>query len=304
MEANLMKTGVQVMLRNFLDTEEVKPSQLARAINYTPAVISQYLSANGYKGDITKLEKALTSYITNYDDMKVDEEEEDGELFVETRDASALLSSIKSVMKNRKLGAAIGAPGTGKTTVAEKVAYEFPNVILFKCASKTTDGALLRQLCRITGTTKSRYKDETVHQLHKYFERAGRVLLFDEAENLTPEALETVRQIWDFTKTPVFLLGTQELRKNLQGPKRQFAQMYSRITNKWLMKGLNVTECSRASLGYGLTRKAQQKTAFRICEGNFRYLDNLLSETNRLAELNGKDINEMDLEMVSRTLEL
>lgn len=117
--------------------------------------------------------------------------------------------------------------------------------------------------------------------LAKFLGTADKVLLIDEAEHLPLKALEDLRRIADFSKTPIILCGTGILLRNLVGRDKELRQLYSRICGKYEFKGLSKEESNEY---YG-------EHIYDFAKGNFRASSKLFKKALKLAEFKGTAIN-------------
>lgn len=162
-------------------------------------------------------------------------------LYLSTAHREAVASLYYGIKANRGFLALIARPGMGKTTILfhllEKLGTSVRTAFLFQtqCSSQEFMRFLLGELG---------YEDDSrdVVRMHEEFNkrlvqglRAGNplIVVIDEAQNLRPEVLETVRLLSDF-ETPqaklmqIILVGQPELADKLASPR--LAQLLQRIS--------------------------------------------------------------------------
>ena len=138
------------------------------------------------------------------------------------------------------MGVIYGKAGTGKTVAVLEYVYKHPEAILIQTTPMITAKSLLQQILAQQGNKNAVGSAEALfHECVANFKRSERVLIVDEAENLTTKNLELIRRIFDFASVPVVLVGTYALLQNLKGRSGELLQLYSRISNKWAMLGLD-----------------------------------------------------------------
>jgi len=168
----------------------------------------------------------------------------------------AMASLFYGIEANRGFLALIAKPGMGKTTLLfhllEKFRTRARTAFLFQtqCSSREFMRFLLAEV-----GIESQGKDFV--QMHEEFNRcliqearAGRrfIVVIDEAQNLDPSVLETVRLLSDF-ETPqakllqIILSGQPELATKLSHP--GLSQLHQRITSFNTLKPLGMEETGR-----------------------------------------------------------
>lgn len=121
----------------------------------------------------------------------------------------------------------------------------------------------------------------------------ARLIVVDEADRLKMASLEQVRHIFDRGGIGLVLIGMPGLEKRLS----RYAQLYSRVGFVHEFRPLSATEVREllqqrwappgVSLpAEGLTDEEALAAIIRITGGNFRLLHRLLTQTERLLEIN------------------
>lgn len=166
-------------------------------------------------------------------------------LYLSPAHREALASMFYGIDAERGFLALIAKPGMGKTTLLFQLLQQFRNrartafVFQTQCTSREFMRFLLLELgCEISG-------DQDLVTMHEQFNRcllqeahAGRrfIVVVDEAQNLEPSVLETIRLLSDF-ETPqakllqIVLSGQPELADKLARPSlRQLRQRVSLLS--------------------------------------------------------------------------
>jgi DNA transposition AAA+ family ATPase len=126
----------------------------------------------------------------------------------------------------------VGAPGVGKSSAACHYTRNHPNV--FKVVAHpilSSPKALLEELSRVIGS----YQGGALHRVQRglisKLRGTGALIMVDEAQHLTPVALDQLRSIHDEAEVGVVLLGNPAVYGRLEGQGRsaQFAQLFSRV---------------------------------------------------------------------------
>lgn len=126
---------------------------------------------------------------------------------------------------------------------------------------------------------------------HKAHPDPTQLLIVDEADRLSMTSLDQVRDVFDRSNIGLILIGMPGLEKRLA----RYAQFYSRIGFVHEFRTLNLAEVRRlldeSWLPEGVTLPPlgdEILTAIvRVTQGNFRLLGRLLTQMERILEING-----------------
>lgn len=150
-----------------------------------------------------------------------------------------------------------------------------------------------------TRTRRDRYEDIGSDR--------ARLLIVDEANRLKPSGLEQLRDMYDCEGFGLVLVGMPGLEKTLA----RYPQLYSRVGFVHRFGPLGpketreVIEHHRRKLGIGLPKGAfsdEEALAaiVRTTGGNFRLVQRLLQQIERLVRINGDEVVEVDLVEAAR----
>jgi DNA transposition AAA+ family ATPase len=135
----------------------------------------------------------------------------------------------------------------------------------------------------------------------------ARLLIVDEANRLKPSGLEQLRDMYDREGFGLVLVGMPGLEKTLA----RYPQLYSRVGFVHRFGPLGpketkeVVEEHRRKLGIGLPKSAfsdEEALAaiVRTTGGNFRLVQRLLQQIERLVRINGDEVVDVDLVEAAR----
>jgi DNA transposition AAA+ family ATPase len=171
------------------------------------------------------------------------------------------------VVKKRKMGVMIGPPGSGKTTVLEDFAVKTPGLVRIRALRQMRVRDLLAAIADGIGAEISGPNYPAIVKLTDALRgRPDVVIAVDEAEHLARwdvDKFEILRDIWDETRTPVILAGTERLEDILtRGLTRRdnLAQLYRRKI-EIMMAGVTVAEARDILAGYNVSRPARDTLA-------------------------------------------
>ena len=163
-------------------------------------------------------------------------------------------------------------------------------------------------MCELTGVKqRHRGNSNTARALYAYFRQHSKILLVDEGERLSRKALESLRILWDRTRTPILLAGTKELKDKLtqfkrpgRQPKlRELAQLYSRIAKNKGLGGLKPQYCQDYCNHFQIPF-AQE--IFKFTEGSWRNLVHAVESILDFAEYEEIHLLGMDWEQIKQCL--
>ncbi|WP_103558438.1 AAA family ATPase [Campylobacter concisus] len=278
-------------LDEFLSSNNITASALARAIGVSASLISQ-LRAGSYKGDSDAVNAKINAYIDNFNKKAKNfhANAKENEFYV-TSDVKMANFIISEAIAEKEIGLIYGFAGSGKTTALKEFARTNPNVVLIEATCHTSAKVLLEDLCEALKIDATGGLSTKLKAVARFLKSSDKVIMVDEAEHLPLKALEDLRRIYDFSRTPLILCGTEILLKNLMGKNKELRQLFSRICGKWCMQGLSKDE----------SEKIYTKEIFPYCKGNFRSSAKLYKKALRLAELNGCLVDES---VVARALDM
>lgn len=216
--------------------------------------------------------------------------------FIETADVRAIRFVAEMCVDSGEIGLITGSPGTGKSEGLKAVArsMEQPPIMILGF-----DGInVLRALTTALNLEFRRTYDATFRHIVAVMGGGDRrPILVDEGEKLQYRDLEWLRRIWDMTKAPLILVGTETLYDNIVGARGQRRQLYRRIRARWTMQGLESMEMGDVCAAYGY---ADHEAIRKLVGSNFDKAINLLNKMDRFARLQSKDINDIPVKEVAK----
>ncbi|QCN99456.1 hypothetical protein D3093_29985 (plasmid) [Azospirillum argentinense] len=223
-------------VRTALDRRGLSQAQLAREVDFSAPVISQFLRGN-YAGDAEEVGRRLLAWLDASEGRAAASAILPGQLaWIATPTGKALRTAIQYAHQLGDITVIYGGAGLGKTTTIKAYAEEHPAVWV-TTADPTTAGVgpLLEEVALTVGLRDAplhpaRLKREIVRRITG----TGGLLVIDEAQHLTKAALEAVRAIHDQTRVGLVLSGNADVYERLHGGSKpeNFAQLFSRVGRK------------------------------------------------------------------------
>ncbi len=226
---------ISKQLNEFIEQTGMKGASIARSIGLSTGTVS--LVRTGKADQVSEENiKKFEHFIKNYS-LKSESGAATGTTHT-TRDLTMAHFLVDEVIVAECMGCILGKAGSGKTTAMKAYVESHPEAIFIETTPSITVKELLGEILAELGLRDvTGSNNELMKTIITHFKRSERVLIIDEAENLTTKSLETIRRIHDFSEVPTVLVGTFALLNNLKGRGGDLLQLYSRINEKYEMNG-------------------------------------------------------------------
>jgi len=277
-------------LEQFMLKHGLSGASIARSLGVSTGLVS--LVKNG------KLDKISAEVLQKFDDFMANYRIKslgDKQAIVPTSDFNMVQFIVEETIVNSEMGAVFGKAGTGKTVAIKAYCEKHPEAVLVETIPMMSVKELLIDILEGQGTKNAvGSQKELFNMIVANFKTSERVLLIDEAENLTTKSLEAIRRIHDFSHVPTVLVGTYALMSNLKGRQGELLQLYSRISNKWEMKGLN--EADRVTLFGDLGKVIARFTA------DIRRSMSIYRKATRYSQMANEPLNVNHIQMATQSV--
>lgn len=191
----------------------------------------------------------------------------------------------------RDIGLISGMVGVGKTSALKAYAEAHPNVILIEGMTDMNALVFLRLMVEKTGAV--------VRKSHKYSQgtkadmvagviaalaATDKLLVIDEADKITDQALEYARRISDLAEIGLVLAGTEKLHPMVRDPLGRHGQISSRV-GFWppIIKGIKREDAAAIARAAFTGRAIEGELAdevleafWQMCDGRARVLAKLI----------------------------
>jgi len=213
--------------------EGLSQNRVAKEAQISATALSQFL-AGTYQGNNTTVATKLTAWLNDRAQraalagmMPV------APSWIETPTAKRVYEALAWAQLGADIVVAYGGAGLGKTTAARQYQREHANVFVAECTPATASVPTMLQEIGIALELKdmplhpARLQREIIARLRG----TGGLLVLDDAQTLTHQALEQVRRIHDLAGVGVALLGNEQIYTRISGGSRSeaFAPLFSRI---------------------------------------------------------------------------
>lgn len=271
-------------LRDFLKEKSISQKNMAKAINRSDSVISQYLGSKGYVGgDIESLERDIESYLALQENKEKLQKFETK--FVQISSAKSIFGILSRTHSINGITVIYGEAGYGKTTAVKAYTKHHVGVVLIEADINYSNRELFRDLHEKLGYDGQGTTPTMKRDILRKLKDSGRLLIVDEAEHMSVTALDSLRRLHDLCDgtISIVLVGLPQLLNNIIGRKKQFAQLFSRLDLVLEVKHLAqadvdqlVNESMPDCVGY-------TTQLLKLSGGRVRSLTKILAETRRLA---------------------
>lgn len=244
------------------------------------------------------------------------------EEFVVTKEYRRFLEFCEACRRSRRIGICWGVAGVGKSLSARhygqwddfephipcSVQWDLPisegwskcETAIYTPAVTCTPSRVTQEVVELCRSVN--YIEKAIRKVRGTRDRVGEgiLLIVDEADRLNMKSVEVIRDLSDRNRMGVVFIGMPGIEKKLS----RYGQLYSRVRFVHEYKELSreelrhILEEKWSQLGMSLTvgdflDEEAVGAIVRITGGNFRVLETLLSEIERLLEVN-------EMKMVSK----
>ena len=299
--------GIQVRenLRMAIREEGLSLSVIAEQTGTSVQILRAYLEST-YRGDTLALTQKLDAWARA---TEAHQRAPSPQSFVHTSHSRRIYAALRLVHEQGGIGAIYGDPGTGKTATFRAYRNENPTALLITASPAIrSPQPILVRILRALRRGSSGGIPALVSAVEFHLAKSGRLLIVDEAQHLTNEAIDLLRCLVDVTEARLVLSGNNTLwdRFHAKGG-IPFEQPISRVT---VRLHLDATRMTRKDVEV-IVREALDYTP-RDCVdwfleraphavGHYRFIVNHCRLAKQLAE--GKPVAAKHLDMAGRMME-
>jgi len=184
------------------------------------------------------------------------------------RELQELINELMGPALGVEMAAVTGRAGRGKTTAAQRIYAETNRAVYVLYQEAWTINDLFREIAFSLSGIRPFRRQQAMELIQSELGRERRAIMIDEADRAPVKVLNALRNIHDITKSPIVLIGEDELSRKLSAERR----ISSRIRNAIPFKPLSVQDLTlfyRLSLGITLPASKADKLA-AASAGDFR----------------------------------
>ena len=224
-----MFEDVRKSLSDFMQESGKSQRQISKETGLSTSVISQFLNGT-YTGDNDEVAKTVTQYLA------VGKERlntvSSACFFPDLPNTKEVLFACFYAHQHNDIALVSGDAGAGKTTALRHYTEHNTGVVFVTANACTTSaGAVLGLICRKMGRQISGRKAILMNALVEQLTGTNRLIIIDEADHLSLDALQAVRNLNDLAGVGIVLSGNDKIyRQMLSGRKSyEFDQLRTRI---------------------------------------------------------------------------
>lgn len=280
--------NLKEQFEEFLKSNSLSQATVARSLGLSKTALSQTLNGK-YSGDVQGILEKIEAYMENFSENRFINQHS---ITVAVKSYLAGLGFLKTCTYRSGMYLLIGGSGTGKTTVLKAFKRKTSNAILIEVWAGMTKNRLLKELAeKLNIELYKKESGDVFKRICDALQKRDTVILIDECEYLSHQALETLRRIYDFAERGVIVLaGTDRLLGNLKGTNSDHRQLYRRIKRKWNLEILDASDTINYFEGFGITlNKDEANSVVELTDGNFGLISNLAEAAADFIEIGCAD---------------
>ena len=136
----------------------------------------------------------------------------------------------------------VGNSGVGKSKAIEVVREKYPNnTFTVNCRKSIRKNRFMMEVLKQFGVNKRMSYDDAVDELKDRLNK-GMLLIIDEPEHITIEAIEGIRYLNDETGCAVLFIGLPEFISYIKSHRRHYEYVYNRINMNYHAKNMSVKD--------------------------------------------------------------
>lgn len=216
-------------LLDFMQLTGKSQREIAREAGISTSAISQFLNGT-YTGDNKEVAATLNRYLRVAKDRLNSEQ---STTFYESLDNTQnVIFACNHAHVESDIVLVCGDAGAGKTTALKYYADSNAGVVMVTCNSCTRSAtSVLKLISDNIGIQCVNRKEVLMNKLLEKFEGTHHLIILDEADHLSLDALQAVRNLNDSAGVGIVLSGNDKIYRQMYSPQRgyEFDQIRTRI---------------------------------------------------------------------------
>lgn len=216
-------------LLDFMKQSEKPQRQISKELGLSTSVVSQFLN-DTYTGNNEDVAKVIMQYLSvskeRLNNVQTDV------FYEELENTQNVLFACSHAHTRNDITLVSGDAGAGKTTALKYYANRNTGVIMVTANACTTSAtAILKVVCEKITKQVPRCKADMMGVIVKELTNTNRLLIIDEADHLSLQALQAIRNINDLAGIGVVLAGNDKIYAQMINGRHvsEFDQIRTRI---------------------------------------------------------------------------
>jgi DNA transposition AAA+ family ATPase len=291
---NVNIDNVTKQIKQLLDDGVVTQSSVARESGVSKTAVNQFLKG-AYPGDNQKLTRDLEAWLEFRQQKSQAMPEVPG--FVETSTVKQIWSTLQYAQIASSISIIFGNPGVSKTQAIRQYQKNNNNVWLVTISPSRNSvlECLYEIALELDIRNAPRRSGPLARMIVNKLEDTQGLVIIDEADQLTHDALEEIRSIQERAEIGFALVGNHQVYSNLTGGKRDvdFARLFSRVAKKLVINKVKKYDIRDVADAWGLVNKPERDMVEQIAAkpGGLRTLFQTLKLAALIARGNGEAID-------------
>ncbi|NMW18067.1 MAG: AAA family ATPase [Chlorobiaceae bacterium] len=250
---------------------------IAEEAGYSGAALSSWMAGRYTKtGEDKTFEVALRSALERILQKRFFSGNKSARKFrrVATSVSEAVFLAAKTCQNQGLMGLLTGVGGRGKTTAAEMYAASNTNVIYVRTSPFMTRKQLMTAIsvpCDVQ--EKSAY--EMLVKICEKLQQAKSLVIIDEAENLSLDLLDAVRQINDWAGAGLLFIGQENFYTMLARARKSHEYLVDRFKLRMRVADLGLTDVQYLVTTEIANLNGHASAFLKACGGSARFLETL-----------------------------
>jgi len=279
--------------------KRISQTKAAQALGYSGGVISSY-KAGTYNGNVKMLEEKIEGWLAR-EARRLDRLDVP---IAETSTLEKIRTACTIAQDEGDIAVIIGEAGTGKTTALRQYAAENHSAILIEVDPSFSQIVLMHEIARALGLDTKGGQAAVVERVMGALTGRDAVLIIDEADYLSANALELLRRVVnDKSGTGVVLAGLPRLEYKIRNLRNDHQQLQSRIGVFLRVDRMKRADADKIVGGVWASAPKEVRGAFaETAKGSVRTLVKLMGRVHQIMGLN--KLEAPDAETISEAGEL
>jgi DNA transposition AAA+ family ATPase len=214
-------SSLRDQLLRVVEADGLTLRQVATAIGYSHAVVSQYLNGDKYPGDRQRLEKRVADWLRSRERRRLHPTK-----LIPSDATDCVKSALETIRRTGDVGVIFGDAGVGKSSGIVLYLDDNPtglciNLTRWNRTAEAVERLVFHAIEHGAWKKNTSRGDFVVEKLRG----SGRLLVVDNAHKATPAAIEWLFDLHDETGIPIALVGNEEVLRPIEANDQRFSRV-------------------------------------------------------------------------------